>query len=45
MLDNLALDAGNVVMVTRLDWLARSTSGLLNTLEDRAELPSATAPF
>jgi DNA invertase Pin-like site-specific DNA recombinase len=32
MLDNLALDAGNVVMVTRIDRLARSTRDLLNTL-------------
>ena len=28
MLDNLALDAGNVVMVTRIDRLARSTRDL-----------------
>ena len=27
-----ALDAGDVLMVTRLDWLARSTRDLLNTL-------------
>jgi DNA invertase Pin-like site-specific DNA recombinase len=32
MLDNLALDAGDVVMGTRLDRLARSTRDLLNTL-------------
>jgi DNA invertase Pin-like site-specific DNA recombinase len=27
-----ALEAGDVLMVTRLDWLARSTRDLLNTL-------------
>jgi DNA invertase Pin-like site-specific DNA recombinase len=32
MLDNLAFDASDVVMVTRLDRLARSTGDLLNTL-------------
>jgi DNA invertase Pin-like site-specific DNA recombinase len=32
MLDNLALDACDVVMVTRLDRLARSTRNLSNTL-------------
>jgi DNA invertase Pin-like site-specific DNA recombinase len=32
MLDSLALDAGDVVMGTQLDRLARSTRDLLNTL-------------
>jgi hypothetical protein len=49
MLENLALDVGDVMMVTRIDWLARSTFDLFaivkQIVDAKAQFRSLAEPW